>query len=285
MEILHTVLGQLWPQTFLQKHLYHLPLCVPASAMAYCHYLNWQVIEEILQEKKSMLRVVKAGEMVQDDAKLSFAQARSLFDSGHTLVIKNSEKSHAGLRFLAGEFSSYFVAPVDIQIFSSPAHTHGFGWHYDVEDVFIFQTEGMKKFSLRQNTTHSHPTLVSTPKDLGFEKEKSEIYFEVTLKQGDWLYIPAGWWHRAWTENEASMHISLGVMSRAAVDILPILTNELAQNIFWRTRLPLYQEFSNKEDEVAFYQEGMKELGKELMRKLTDEKSIREILDQLRATI
>ena len=282
MKILDDVLGELSLDAFLQKYLHHFPLSVPHSASDYRKYLNWSVIEAILQEKKSMLRIVKEGRMVRDDAKLSFAEVQDLYRSGHTLVIKNSEKSHQLLKFLARQFSDYFFAPVDIQVFCSPPHTHGFGWHYDVEDVFIFQTEGMKKFSLRQNTIHPHPTTFSTPKDLGYENEKSELYIETTLLAGDWLYIPAGWWHRAWTTDEGSMHISLGVMSKAAVDILPILAKELAQNSFWRTRLPLHQRFASKEEEVAFYQEGMQELSKDLVRKLTEKQGIDELLTQLR---
>ena len=282
MDILNNVLGELPLDSFLTKYFHHFPLSVPSTAGDYRQYLNWSVIEAILQERKSMLRIVKEGRMVHDDAKLSFAEVKDLYSSGHTLVIKNSERSHPKLSFLAQQFSDYFFAPVDIQVFCSPPHTHGFGWHYDVEDVFIFQTEGMKKFSLRQNTIHPHPTTFSTPKDLGYENEKSELYIETTLLAGDWLYIPAGWWHRAWTAEEGSMHISLGMMSKTAIDILPILIKELAKNSFWRTRLPLYQRFASKEEEVAFYQEGMKELGKDLMQKLAELKGIDDILNKLR---
>lgn len=282
MEILKNVLGELSLDVFLQKYFNHIPLSLPHSANDYRKYLNWSVVEAILQEKKSMIRVVKEGRMVLDDAKLSYAEARDLHTSGHTLVIKNSERSHSYLQELAEQFSSYFFAPVDIQVFCSPAQTHGFGWHYDVEDVFIFQTEGMKKFSLRQNTIHPHPTTFSTPKDLGFENEKSDIYIETTLLAGDWLYIPAGWWHRAWTVEEDSMHISLGVMSKTAIDIIPILIKELSQNSFWRTRLPLHQKFMSKEEEVIFYQQGMEELSKDIVRKLTERSSIEELLTKLR---
>lgn len=283
MEILNNVLGELPLEVFLQKYFHHFPFSSPASANQYRHYLNWPVVEKIIQEQKSMLRIVKEGKMIQDDARLSYAEVKELFASGHTLVIKNSEKSHPLLNSLAEQFSSYFFAPVDIQVFCSPSGTHGFGWHYDVEDVFIFQTEGMKKFTLRENTIHPHPTTASTPKDLGFESERSELYIEITLVAGDWLYIPAGWWHRAWTVEEDSMHISLGVMSKTAIDILPILIKKLSQNSFWRTRLPLHQKFSNEEEEIAFYQEGMQELSKDLVKNLTELKGIGEILSKLRA--
>ena len=36
-----------------------------------------------------------------------------------------------------------------VQVFATPAGTHGFGWHYDLEDVFIAQTAGMKDYYFR----------------------------------------------------------------------------------------------------------------------------------------
>lgn len=282
MEILKKVLGQMSLENFLEKHLYQLPISVAGGAEAYCHYLNWKVIKEIFESKKSMLRIVKEGKMVKDDAPLDFQASEIYFKNGHTLVIKNSEKSHPLLAQMAEAFSSFFYAPVDIQLFCTPAKTFGFGWHYDVEDVFIFQTMGTKNFTLRQNTVHHHPTHVSSPKDQGFDKETSNLFIDVKLKAGDWLYIPAGWWHKAESPDEDSMHISLGVFSKSAVDVLPVVARELASNPFWRTRFPLYHHFATPDEEVAFYQEGLKEMGKDIADKLSKPEFIKSLIAQLR---
>ncbi|HLT23091.1 MAG TPA: cupin domain-containing protein, partial [Bacteriovoracaceae bacterium] len=211
-----------------------------------------------------------------------FQEAEDYYRNGHTLVIRHSEKSHPKLKALAEEFSTFFHNPVDIQVFCSPRQTMGFGWHYDVEDVFIFQTQGEKHFTLRQNTVHPSPTLISLPKDLGYEKETSDLFVNVTLKAGDWLYIPSGWWHQAQTRDEESMHISLGVLSTSAVNILSHLQKELALNPSWRTRLPLHKEFASPEDEISFYQEGMIGLGKHITEKMADPKFIKSLLNSLR---
>ena len=39
-----------------------------------------------------------------------------------------------------------------VQLFVTPAETHGFSWHYDAEEVFIVQTAGVKDYLLRENT-------------------------------------------------------------------------------------------------------------------------------------
>ncbi|MFA5583487.1 MAG: cupin domain-containing protein [Bacteriovoracaceae bacterium] len=282
MKALKTVLNDHSLEEFFNKFFNRLPLATSSSAHLYKDHLNWEVMESIIKEKKSILRIVKNGEMIKDYADISFQEAEDYYRNGHTLVIRHSEKSHPKLKELALEFSTFFHNPVDIQVFCSPAQTMGFGWHYDVEDVFIFQTQGEKHFTLRQNTIHSSPTLLSLPKDLGYEKEKSDLFVNVTLKAGDWLYIPSGWWHKAHTEKEGSMHISLGVLPKSAVNILTHLEKELALNPSWRTRLPLYKEFSSPDEEISFYQEGMIGLGKHLTEKMSDPEFIRSLLKSLR---
>ena len=282
MQLLKTVLAHHSLDEFFEKFFNRLPLAVAGSAHHLRDYLNWQVVQEILEQKKSVLRIVKNGQMIRDHALVSFPEAKKDYLAGHTLVIKNSERSHPQLKNLADEFAAFFSAAIDIQVFISPKNTIGFGWHYDVEDVFIFQTQGCKHFTLRQNTLHPAPTLESLPQDLAFEKEQSTLYVNVTLKEGDWLYIPAGWWHQAHTTDEESMHISLGVLSKTALNILPLLIKELAQNSSWRTRLPLYKEFTSLDAEIEFYQEGMEGLAKILVAKMSNPQVIKDLLSALR---
>lgn len=282
MQILKAVLGSHSLEEFLSKHFHRLPLATSGNAKDFKGHLNWEVVEKILQKKTSILRIVKDEKMVKDFADVNFQEAYDYYQAGHTLVIKNAEKSHPLLESMAKSFSSFFYGAVDIQVFCSPKRSRGFTWHYDVEDVFIFQTQGSKHFTLRQNTFHPQPILASLDKDLGFDKESSKLFIEVDLKEGDWLYIPSGWWHKAETFEEESMHISLGVMPTTACDMLTHLEKELAQNPSWRTRFPLHHQFSSVEEEVAFYQEGIRELGEHLVKKMSDPDFIKNLLEGLR---
>lgn len=283
MKVLSKVFGQsVSLEDFFSRFYNRLPLSIAGGAQDFVDHLNWKVMEEVIEEKKSILRIVKNGQMVKDFADLHFSECVTYFENGHTLVIKNSEKSHLLLNQLAREFETFFYAPVDIQVFCTPKESMGFGWHYDVEDVFIFQTHGTKHFTLRQNTIHHQPSMLSLPKDLGFERETSNLFIDVTLKKGDWLYIPAGWWHTAKTNEDESMHISLGVLAKTALDLLPFLQKELAQNPSWRTRFPLYQKFKSPEEEVSFYQEGLDQLGQLLVNTMKDPDFIKTLLSGLR---
>lgn len=269
MKTLQKLLGEIPASQFLEKHFTRLPFSAPGGAASFTDQLNWNVIEKIIQEDKSVLRVVKDGKMVSDYVKLTFSEARARFNEGCTLLVRFAEKSDSNLKKLADEFSHPFRTEVDIQLYCTPEGHNAFGWHYDVEEVFILQCQGSKHYTIRPNTIHPNPLVKSIPKDQGYELEKSTAAIQVTLEQGDWLYIPSGWWHRAETRKE-SMHISIGLMPRSAIDLLEAFPAFMAANPFWRTRMPVHVEFSNEEEELRFYQEAMKKLGQDLGRQFSD---------------
>lgn len=282
MEILKEMLGDTALDLFLDKHFTRLPFSSAQGARKFTRLLSWKVVENILTEKKSVLRVVQDGKVIKDYVELSYQDAEKHHSQGHTLLLRYAEKSDEALNNLAKDFSRSFHTEVDIQLYCTPEGHNAFGWHFDVEEVFIIQSKGSKEYSIRPNTVHPNPLVTSISKDMGYEKEKTDLAIKVTLTEGDWLYIPSGWWHIAKTQKE-SMHISIGLMPRSAVDIAGYLPKFLAQDPFWRTRLPIHQKFDNEEDEILFYQEAMVKLGQEISKKISSPEYIRSFLQNAKA--
>lgn len=278
MKILEQLLGENPEHTFLPKHFTKLPFSRPHGAKEFLHLLDWKTVEDILKEKKSVLRIVQDGRVIKDYVELNYQEAQEHFDKGQTLLLRYAEKSSPKLKALADDFAKSFHTEVDIQLYCTPENHNAFGWHYDVEEVFIIQTKGSKTYSIRPNTIHPNPLVKSIPKDLGYEKEKTPIEIKITLEEGDWLYIPSGWWHIARTQKE-SMHVSIGLMPSSAVDIAEYLSKYLAKNIFWRTRMPVHMNFADKDDEILFYQDAMAKLGKKLSREISSKEFISEFLE------
>lgn len=266
---------------FLDKNFTRLPFSIPRGSQDFTSYLTWPVVEEIFKAQKSILRIVKDGAMVKDHIDLGYQEALTYYQQGHTLLLKNAERSHSLLRELADDFSKSFHTEVDIQLYCTPENHNAFGWHYDIEEVFILQTKGSKLYSIRQNTVHPYPLVSSISKDFGYEKETSELEIKVLLKEGDWLYIPSGWWHIARTQSE-SMHISIGLMPRSAVDVANFLPQYLSHHSFWRTRMPVHKKFHDEKEEVSFYQDAMKTLGKDLENTISDPDFIKKLLTHLK---
>ncbi|HXH30312.1 MAG TPA: cupin domain-containing protein [Bacteriovoracaceae bacterium] len=283
MNILRNLLRDLSLDEFLEKSFTKLPYSCATAAAGMVHLLDWKVVEEIIKEKKSVLRVVQDGKVIKDYVDLTFEEARDHHRKGHTLLLRFAELSSAPLRALAKDFSESFYSKVDIQLYCSPEGHNAFGWHYDVEEVFIIQTQGSKSYTIRPNTVHPNPLVSSIPKDLEYEKEKTPMEIKVTLVAGDWLYIPSGWWHVARTQQE-SMHISIGIMPSSAVDLASYLPHFLSRAPFWRARLPIHKKFDSEQEEIAYYQQAMETLGRDLAKNISAPEFIKEFLQWKRST-
>ena len=277
MKILNTLLSEQTLNDFLSKHFTKLPFSMPDRAKSFTHLLNWNVVEKVMENKKSILRIVKDGVVAKDHAELNFSEAREYHKKGHTLLLRYAEKSHPLLKDLADDFSKSFRTEVDIQLYCTPEGNNAFGWHYDVEEVFIIQTQGSKLYTIRPNTVHPKPLLTSIPRDLQYEKENGELQLQVYLQAGDWLYIPSGWWHMARTQSE-SMHISIGLMPRSALDIIDFLGEHLPNCSHWRTRFPVHKDQTIEKD-LAIYQEAFAKLGEDLKAKFDDPQFIQSFID------
>lgn len=264
-------------ELFLDKYFTKLPFSSQGGAQKFTDLLTWPVVENIIKEKRSVLRVVQDGRVIKDYVDLNVDQAKAHHSQGHTLLVRFAEKSDEKLNQLAQDFAASFYTPVDIQLYCTPDGHNAFGWHYDVEEVFIIQAKGSKHYTIRPNTIHPNPLVQSIPKDLQYEKETTPIKIEVTLEEGDWLYIPSGWWHVAKTQKE-SMHISIGLMPNSAVEILGYLPKYFAKFPFWRTRMPLHKKFSSQKEEITFYQGAMETLGKDITKHLSSDGFILEFL-------
>lgn len=281
MKILQSLLGDTSLKDFLSKNFTRLPYSRPHGADSLRELLNWEVVQKIIEEDKSVLRVVKDGRMVSDYVKLNFDEVMAHHHSGHTLLVRFAEKSDERLKDLADDFAKSFKTEVDIQLYCTPEGHNAFGWHYDVEEVFILQCQGSKHYTIRPNTIHPNPLVKSIPKDQGYDKEKSTTAIQVTLEGGDFLYIPSGWWHRAETKKE-SMHISVGLMPKSAVDLLEKIPEYLAQFPFWRTRMPIHQEFKSEEEALEFYRDAFGKLSTDLQKHFASEDFIKFYLKSLK---
>jgi 50S ribosomal protein L16 3-hydroxylase len=279
MQILKALLGETSLDTFLSKNFTRMPFSMPDRAKPLESYLDWSVVQKVLESKKAILRVVKDGNVTIDSEQMGFEEAMNYYHQGNTLVLRYAEKGHSLLKSLADDFAASFRTEVDIQLYCTPEGHNAFGWHYDIEEVFVIQTKGSKEYTIRPNTVHPRPLLSSVPKNMEYEKETGEQVLKVMMQAGDWLYIPSGWWHVAKTQSE-SMHISVGLMPRSAIDVLEVLPKFLAKNSYWRSRLPVHKNFPTPEEEIAFYQDAMMSLGADLKHQIASPEFIKFFLEE-----
>lgn len=205
-------LGSLSVEEFASRYLQREPLAYPRTAQASIPLLDWGVLDQVLaaEDPRPDVLVVAAGKLLPWPAPRSLTELRAYLRMGVGLAMRHTQHCHPNLRAVADAFETD-VGAAQVQIFATPASTHGFSWHYDDEDVFIAQTIGRKDYYFRANTVAADVTAHGSV--FGRFAEETSPLCTATLIPGDFLYVPARWWHMAVCQ-EDSLSISVGVFPR-----------------------------------------------------------------------
>jgi ribosomal protein L16 Arg81 hydroxylase len=283
--ILQQLLGDLPAATFLDEHFFRTPF---ARAGGCIHMIEWNAAKtcaELVPHPETDMLVTRAGAPWEGAAVSSAAMGEQALSAGYTLCLRHADRLHPELAELAAKFQADFLAPIDVHVYCTPAEQPGFSWHYDAEEVFILQTEGTKDWWLRKNTVNPWPLVETIPADMRYEREIMPA-MHCTLKAGDWLYIPAGYWHRT-SAPERSTSLSVGILSPTGIDLFDYLRSQLLDDIRWRQRLPVLGSGNPKtpEEIAAQCQEMFAEWAKDLQRKLASKTLLTQLTRRLQSQL
>ena len=199
---------------FEDNHLGRAPCARPGAAMDALPAFTWQTLADVVGSDLPVdVLTVAGGESVPVRPPRSREDVTRLMASGVSVVVRGAERNDTGLSRLAGRFERVLPGEVHVQLYATPAGTNSYGWHYDFEDVFIVQTAGVKDYYFRANTVALDAVLGDKLDFTTFRNERSPL-MSARLIAGDWLYLPARWWHLVKCVDE-SLSISVGVMSPA----------------------------------------------------------------------
>jgi 50S ribosomal protein L16 3-hydroxylase len=200
---------------FFERHLSpRLPLAQPGAAAAAVPLLDWEVLGAVLASRPEPdVLVACRGQLVDAPTPRSLGAVRQLMNRGLGVVVRQSERSSPELAALSRAFACDLPGEVHVQLYATPAGSQTFGWHFDIEDVFIAQTIGVKDYYFRDNTVCAAVAPGRAP-DFGAVRRETSPLQMATLIPGDWLYIPTRWWHLVRSVEDA-LSISIGVLPAA----------------------------------------------------------------------
>jgi lysine-specific demethylase/histidyl-hydroxylase NO66 len=116
-------------------------------------------------------------------------KALAAFGEGATVVFQGLHRYWPPLTRLVAELELELGHPCQANAYLTPPGAQGFAVHSDSHDVFVFQTEGSKRWE------------VHTPD--GVE--------DVLLEPGLSMYLPTGTPHAARAQDTVSLHVTLGI--------------------------------------------------------------------------
>ncbi len=143
-----------------------------------------------------------------------------LFDGGATVVLQGLHRYHPPLTRLVRQLELELGHPCQANAYLTPPGAQGFARHSDTHDVFVFQTHGRKQWE------------VVDPDAADGEAR------EVLLEPGLSMYLPTGTPHSARSQDETSLHVTLGINRLTWRDLLTRLSERALADARYDEPLP-----------------------------------------------
>ena len=153
----------------------------------------------------------------EQPGRIDLPRAYQLFATGATISLSQLHDRLPSLAALCRAVEKTFSSHFQTNIYFSPPRAQGFKTHFDSHDVFVLQVSGSKLWTL-------YDTGIVLPlRGQVFEPSKhapGPVTREFTLHAGDLLYCPRGLYHSARSTDEASLHITLGLIGKTWADVM-----------------------------------------------------------------
>jgi bifunctional lysine-specific demethylase and histidyl-hydroxylase NO66 len=130
-------------------------------------------------------------------------KALALFAGGATVVFQGLHRYHPPLTDLVARLELELGHPCQANAYLTPPGSQGFAVHSDAHDVFVFQTHGTKLWEIH------HPR-GERPCEHGAHAEDCRVD-DVLLRPGLSMYLPTGTPHAARAQDDASLHVTIGI--------------------------------------------------------------------------
>ena len=140
----------------------------------------------------------------------------ALFAGGSTIVLHGLHRYWPPLTELVRDLELALGHPCQANAYLTPPGAQGFARHSDTHDVFVFQTHGRKLWEVVE------------------DGEAREVLLEPGLS----MYLPTGTPHSARSQEEASLHVTVGINRLTWRDALRRVTDRLLADERYDAPLP-----------------------------------------------
>ena len=143
-----------------------------------------------------------------------------LFDGGATVVLQGLHRYHPPLTRLVRQLELELGHPCQANAYLTPPGAQGFARHSDTHDVFVFQTHGHKQWEVVEPDTSDGSAR------------------EVLLEPGLCMYLPTGTPHSARSQDDTSLHVTIGINRLTWRDLLRRLADRALADDRYAEPLP-----------------------------------------------
>ena len=247
--------------SFSRSHWAQQPLLSHHSA-GFTDLLSPADIDELVSERglrTPFFRMVKDGQGLAAVTRSATAGNRRITDlvdadlvreryaEGSTLVLQSLHRIHPPLVRFCRELAAELGHATQCNAYLTPPGSQGFAPHHDTHDVFVLQVDGRKLWHVFAPAIESPLTSQPSQNLDSLVPDGAEPVLSVVLAPGDALYLPRGYVHSAETNDDRSIHLTIGVLAATAYDVLRDVLALAADQPAFRRSLPL----GSPEDQLA----------------------------------
>ncbi len=140
--------------------------------------------------------------------------------AGCTIVLDTLDSFDPAMEIACQALQWWSHELVQVNTYLTTAEASGFNLHWDDHDVIIVQLGGEKSWEVR-GTNRIAPMYRDAAKD---DEPPEEVVWSGTMRAGDVMHIPRGYWHQATRTDRGSddagysLHATFGFVKRTGVD-------------------------------------------------------------------
>ncbi|MGB8202921.1 MAG: cupin domain-containing protein [Pseudonocardiaceae bacterium] len=159
-----------------------------------------------------------------------------LLKEGATLVLDDVGPLDATLELACRALSWWAGEITRVNTYLTTHDASGWGLHWDSHDVLCVQLAGEKNWEVR-GPSRPAPMERDTAPNL---EPSTDLVWSGTMRPGDVLHIPRGWWHQATRTSQGdgcSLHATFGLTRRTGVDWLAWVADQARADELFRRDL------------------------------------------------
>lgn len=154
------------------------------------------------------------------EARISAPLVYDLYSEGATIVLESLHRYWEPLTDFCRELEISLGHRLQVNAYITPPGSKGFVVHRDDHDVFILQVSGTKHWIV-------------------YDRDDEErVLIDQDIERGSALYIPKGFPHAATTGHSASAHLTVGILTHEAIEIVREVVKLAEEEPTFQDRLP-----------------------------------------------
>jgi bifunctional lysine-specific demethylase and histidyl-hydroxylase NO66 len=242
---------------FRSRHFGRRPLYIPANGRPFANPLPWKRFNELLElapcwDEHTLKLVYKSRPALIENycdltrqkpgmpAPADPRKVMALVGLGASLVANQVQRASPEVAAIAQALGDEFGARCAANVYCSFREVQAFSTHFDLHDVFAVQVEGEKRWHVWE-TRADNPVNPVPPGDAAEQwliDSRGKLLLDITMRPGDILYLPRGWFHDAITGAAASLHVTFSVHPATGLSLFKLLEQRAEAESAFRGYVP-----------------------------------------------